>query len=109
MFRRRIVVLLVWLGIVLVAGGLLAQRSDPRVFGVFDGDEMYTVLPPGTIPAIDEPEFISGEAARAQMAGSELVMGIVVGGEARAYSAWQLDRHEIVNDRIAGSAIAVTW
>jgi hypothetical protein len=30
-------------------------------------------------------------------------------GEARAYSLWQLDAHEIVNDVIRGSAIEATW
>ena len=30
-------------------------------------------------------------------------------GQARAYSAWHLDHHEIVNDRIGKTAIAVTW
>jgi hypothetical protein len=34
---------------------------------------------------------------------------VVLGGEARAYSLWQLDAHEIVNDQIAGTAIAATW
>jgi hypothetical protein len=34
---------------------------------------------------------------------------LIVGGEARAYSLWQLDAHEIVNDEVAGTAIAVTW
>jgi hypothetical protein len=43
------------------------------------------------------------------MRPKEPVLGVVVDGEARAYSLWQLDAHEIVNDEIAGSAIAATW
>jgi hypothetical protein len=77
--------------------------------GTIDGDPMYRVLAVGAIPAIDAPEYISGKQAERHMRPEEPVIGVVVGGEARAYSLWQLDAHEIVNDEIEGSAIAVTW
>ncbi len=86
-----------------------AQRREPQVYGTFDGDPMYTVGPAGIIPAILNPQFLSGQEAAAQMSPDEPVMGMVINGEARAYSLWHLDAHEIVNDRIAGTAIAVTW
>jgi hypothetical protein len=56
-----------------------------------------------------DPELLSGGEADAQMSPDETVMGILVGGEARAYSLWHLDAHEIVNDSIAGIPIAATW
>jgi hypothetical protein len=37
------------------------------------------------------------------------VIGVVGEHERRAYSTWQLDRHEIVNDTFEGRPIAVTW
>lgn len=86
-----------------------AQRPDPEVHGMFDGEPMYTVLPPNAIPAIMAPEFVSGADAAKQMLPQEPVLGVVIGGEARAYSAWQLDAHEIVNDTVGDAAIAVTW
>jgi len=86
-----------------------AQRPQPKVVATIGGDEVYQVLPLGAIPAIDDPAFVSGEAANAQMRPEEPVLGIVVDGRARAYSLWQLDAHEIVNDEIAGTAIAATW
>jgi hypothetical protein len=86
-----------------------AQQREATVFGVFGGEPMYTVLPPDSIPAIREPELVSGAAAAAQMVAYEPVIGVVIGGEAHAYSAWQLDAHEIVNDRIGGAAVAATW
>jgi hypothetical protein len=86
-----------------------AQRPQPKAYATFQGDTMYTVLPPNTIPAIFEPEFLSGKKADSQMSPGEPVIGIVLGGEARAYSMWQLDAHEIVNDTIDGKPIAVTW
>jgi hypothetical protein len=104
-----ILTLAVTMSVIAAAGFASAQRTPPKVHGEFDGEPMYTVLPPDAIPAIREPEFVSGAAAKAQMAPDEPVIGVVIGGTARAYSAWQLDAHEIVNDVIEGTAIAATW
>ena len=98
-----------WLAFALASGSTPGQRREPQIHGTFDGDPMYTVVPPGAIPAINDPQFVSGAEAAAQMSPDEPVMGIVINDEARAYSLWQLDAHEIVNDTIGGSAIAVTW
>jgi len=86
-----------------------AQRPEPEVVATVGGDDVYQVLPVGAIPAIDDPSFVSGAAANAQMSPGEPVLGIVLDGEAHAYSLWQLDAHEIVNDEIKGTAIAATW
>ncbi len=86
-----------------------AQRPEPAVFGVFEGDTMYTVLPPDAIPAIREPEWLRGAAAGAQMAPEEPVIGVSIGNDAVCWSTWHLDRHEIVNDHAGGRAIAATW
>ncbi len=86
-----------------------AERPEPEVVATIGGEEVYQLLPVGAIPAIDDPEFVSGADAELQMRADEPVLGVVIGGEARAYSLWQLDAHEIVNDEIAGSAIAATW
>ena len=93
----------------LIAASAAAQRPEPKVVATWGGDEVYQVLPLGAIPAIDDPEFVSGAAADAQMKPGEPVLGIVVGDTARAYSLWQLDGHELVNDEIEGTAIAATW
>jgi hypothetical protein len=74
-----------------------------------DGDPVYRILPPGEIPAIEDPGFVAGTAAEVQMAAEEPVLGLEIDGDARAYSLWQLDRHEIVNDEIGGVALAATW
>ena len=94
---------------VLVALAVMAQRPEPPVVAEIGGDPVYQVLPAGRIPAITEPTYVSGEEADAQMLDHEPVLGLVIKGEARAYSLWQLDAHEIVNDRIGGSAFAATW
>ena len=97
------------MGVAVRPGPALPQRLEPEVYGVVEGDTVYTVLPPGDIPAIMQPIFLSGEDAGEQMSPDEMVMGILVEGEARAYSLWHLDAHEIVNDSIAGIPIAATW
>ena len=92
-----------------VAFPVAAQRPEPKVVATIAGEDVYELLPVGGIPAIDDPVFVSGEAADAQMQPNEPVLGVVLGGEARAYSLWQLDAHEIVNDELSGTAIAATW
>ena len=94
---------------VLIATAAVAERPEPVIVATWGGDEVYQVLPLGAIPAIDNPEFVASEAADAQMKAEEPVLGVVVGDTARAYSLWQLDHHELVNDEIEGTAIAATW
>ena len=60
------------------------------------------------IPAIDHPRFIAVSQAN-DLADDEPVIGVVIGEEARAYPLRILIWHEIVNDVLAGTAIAVTY
>jgi hypothetical protein len=67
------------------------------------------VLPVDAIPAIDHPTFVSAAAADPLMRPDEVVLSLPDGDAARAYSAWQLNHHEIVNDTVEGLPVAVTW
>lgn len=79
-------------------------------FELVEDEPMYTVLSPDDIPSIDDPVFVSADEADAFLSPSETVLGVVgADGTAKAYSSWQLDGHEIVNDQLDGAAIAVTW
>lgn len=71
--------------------------------------EIVTLLPRDAIPAIDNPRFYSAAEADAEYAPDELVLGVSLNGESRAYSTALLSRHEIVNDTVGGRKIAVTW
>jgi hypothetical protein len=71
--------------------------------------EIITLLPFDAIPSIDAPVFYDAEEADDEYDPGELVLGVEMGGEARAYSVSLLSRHEIVNDSISGHPIAVTW
>lgn len=60
------------------------------------------------IPSIDKPEFIS--AAKADyLKPDDRVIGIDFKGETRAYPIRILNWHEIVNDKVQGQAVAVTF
>ena len=87
-----------------------AQRPPMPEEKIGDG-VMVRVLPPDRIPAVTKPIFISRGEADRLMLEYEPVLGLVdpVTGQAKAYSLWHLDRHEIVNDQLAGKPIAVTW
>lgn len=84
------------------------QRPDPEKTEIL-GHTMYTVLKPGDIPAIFNPEFISINTADSLYYDNEPMIAVIDGNNARAYSTWHLDKHEIVNDEFNGTAIAVTW
>ena len=85
-----------------------ASPAEPLAPG--DPDlEIVTLLPPDAIPAIDNPRFITAEEADQQLSLPDIVIGVSIGGEHRAYGAAFLSAHEIVNDTLAGRAIAVTW
>ena len=73
------------------------------------GREIVTLLPPDAIPAIDDPAIVPAAAADEQLRANDLVIGVSIGGEHRAYGAAFLSGHEIVNDMLGGRAIAVTW
>ncbi len=61
------------------------------------------------IPAVDEPTFTTPEAAGSYMLDDDLVLGLKIGNEIRAYSHPVLDWHEIINDEVNGLKIAVTY
>ena len=85
-----------------------AQKSKPEKTEVH-GHTMYTLMNPGDIPAIFEPEFISVSEAEYIFYPNEPLIVVTDGDEIKGYSTWYLDAHEIVNDYINGKAITVTW
>lgn len=64
--------------------------------------------PKDGIPAIDAPQF-KPVAEIADLDAKEPVIGLEIAGEARAYPLRVLIWHEIVNDRISGRPVTVTY
>lgn len=61
------------------------------------------------IPAIDRPRFESLAAGDRFLEGREPVAAVELGGAAKAYPIRILVWHEIVNDRLGGRPIAMTY
>jgi len=89
-------------------GDILAQRND-AIKELIQNHYMHTVLKPGDIPAIFNPSFISIDQSDKYYYPDEPLLIVVDEDSAKAYSAWHLDHHEVVNDYINGKAITVTW
>lgn len=60
------------------------------------------VVPASEIPAINEEH-------RKYLLASDRVIGVTIGGQARAYPLRVLNWHEVINDTLAGAPIAVTY
>ncbi len=69
--------------------------------------EISYQLPRDAIPAIFDPTFVSPAAA--EIPDSEMVIGLSIEGDHRAYSVPVLSSHEVVNDVVGGKPVAVTW
>jgi hypothetical protein len=59
------------------------------------------------IAPIYEAEFVP--AGKSGYKDDELVMGVAIDGEAKAYPVGLLNGREMVNDALAGTPILVTW
>ena len=65
------------------------------------------LLPRGGIPAVFDPEFVSAEEA--DITDDAWVLGVVIDGQARAYSLNLLNHHEVVNDVVGDTPFAAVW
>ncbi len=72
--------------------GILGQRltlAEGSLVSLESGEarevSIYSLLPKDGIRSIDAPTFLSADEAEDQMAGSELVLGLELDGEVRAY------------------------
>lgn len=93
--------------IFIIAGNInisLAQNNDTPP----DAPEGYVqIIPRGRIAAINNPVYVSAEEA--EIKGKTWILGVVIDGQARAYSLNTLNSHEIVNDRIGDVHFAAVW
>ena len=110
----------------------LSASRDPEGPDVQWYDFTGSVIPPGelqygigkdTIPAIDDPIFVSPDdprllkfgrsayrkEARPKINDQIQVVGYVHGDQARAYPIALLDHHEFVNVDVGGKPVTVGW
>ena len=84
---------------------IVGPNPSPGAADPIQADEVGTVLEPDAIHAIDHPQFNSGSGIPA----GTRVMAVELGGESHAFPLATLSKHEIVNDRLGGKNIAITW
>jgi len=63
------------------------------------------LLRPEQAPPLDHPPAVAADAV--PLRGSDLVLGLELGGQARAYPLNLLRYHRVINDELGGRAIAV--
>jgi len=96
-------------------GALLASTASGQELNGFDLSG--ALVPPRAIerggpprdgiPSIDQPRFVA--AGQSGLRDSDRVLGVARNGIVRAYPVRILNWHEIVNDRLAGEPVAITY
>lgn len=72
-------------------------------------DEIYSGGPPKDgIPALYDPSFISAHGA-GYLRPADRILGLMINGEAKAYPIKILNWHELVNDRVGGKEVLVSY
>lgn len=100
-------------------GAMALVYSNESLLGPFNGFDLSDPLIPADeihhggpgrdgIPSIDVPVFIDATKARF-LSADDAVLGLSYKGETRAYPIRILNWHEIVNDKIAGDALVVSY
>src|SRR5260370_41233687 len=103
-------------GVVMIAGrngtvrnpaGAVVE-SDGAAFDAIRADEIKTILTQDAIPALIKPTYLAASQA-SDMYDREMVIGVVINGDARAYPLATMSVHEIADDDIGGQPVALTW
>jgi hypothetical protein len=102
------------LGVVLVAWRVLSVLSyhvDPVLPEPIHVGNLEVVSVGRALPAVTEFSVLPVREAASELNPNELVLGVEVKGEARAYPINMLSgpNHEILNDTLGGRPIAATW
>ena len=99
-----VVLLPVLLALLLVGGAVAVE-------GAAAGEELppgvEQLLPRGRIAAVMDPVFVT--AAEADLPDDAWILGVAIGGRAKAYSLNLLNSREVVNDRTGEVAYAAVW
>lgn len=77
------------------------ENTRRLVQGCLDGKDC--------IPSIDDPKFVPASAASVFLSDDDLVVGVNIGDESKAYPIKILNWHEVVNDEIGDKNVAITF
>lgn len=89
--------------------GAHAAYAQGERRGSSDDPAAFTFLNDEGFPLNVDPEIVA--AAVADLDDGDIIMGIVLNGEARAYPVNYMNGpyNEVVNDELGGQAIAPSW
>ena len=74
---------------------------------VIDVTQYRQLLPRDAIAPVYDAQFVSAESAA--LRPDELVIGVEINGESKAYPVGPLNYREMVNDTVGGVPVLVTW
>lgn len=83
-----------------------AEKDDPETDY---RRHAHRAVPRDAFPVLNDPKLLSVAAAEKALRDDDIVIGLVVNGEAQAFSVPVMGRHEILNGSCGGVPIAVTW
>ena len=90
-------------------------RIGDRAFAGIDQNEYAPDVPKDSIPPLDDPydglgvaNFVKPDEAR-QMSDDDIVIGVAIQNDFRAYPVRIMNWHEIVNHTVGGKRISVTY
>ncbi len=88
---------------------LISRHPEVREIASADPETVISGGPPGGFPVNTEVRV--ARADEVGLGDEDLVLGVVVRGQARAYPVNYMNGplHEVVNDEVGGAALAATW
>lgn len=125
--RKALLIIIGLIVIVVLAGrGLLGSRAkevtqnvSKITSGGFDLSDKPTTIDPSKlrqgcpfkdcIPSIDNPKFLSKEEGDKYLSDEDVIFGVNLNEDVRAYPQRILNWHEIVNDKVGGKAVVVSF
>ncbi len=95
-----------WLAL---ATAVATHAASPRQRGGQRDVTKFTMLNEDGFPLNVNPEIVSADEV--DLDDGDMIMGIVLSGEARAYPVNYMNgpNNEVVNDTLGGQAIAPSW
>lgn len=103
---KRSLVVLVPIGLAVLLAGCVSTRNRTATGGEpFHGLIQYRAK--DAKQAILDPVLL--DPSDAIVAAGTKVIGVFIGGEARAYPLFILNNHQVVNDQVGGTPLSASW